>query len=120
MLSFITMLIIHGGLSYPTCPGLLPDPFFRLFRKNMHKAKHGSDTMTYDTEGRFRPQAFEDTFAKYDKENKGGLAPRDLYALWRGQMLVGDLFGATAVALECKSLRLFSPSCGVVSFLKGW
>lgn len=30
----------------------LPDPFLRVFISNVHKGKHGSDSGTYDTEGR--------------------------------------------------------------------
>ena len=28
----------------PTMSGWLPDPFMRIFMKNMHKTKHGSDS----------------------------------------------------------------------------
>lgn len=55
-LSILSVLIIHLNFSYPTVPGILPDPFFRLFLDNVHKAKHGSDTGVYDNEGRFVPQ----------------------------------------------------------------
>jgi hypothetical protein len=44
---------------------MLPDPFFRVYLARVHKDKHGSDTGTYDTEGRFVPQNFENIFAKY-------------------------------------------------------
>jgi peroxygenase len=54
ILSALAMVIINGALSYPTVSGLLPDPFFRIYIKNIHKDKHGSDSMTYDNEGRFR------------------------------------------------------------------
>lgn len=56
VLCAFAVVIIHANFSYPTCPGLLPDPFFRLYVDNIHKAKHGSDTGTYDNEGRFVPQ----------------------------------------------------------------
>lgn len=59
--------------------------------------------MTYDNEGRFRPQNFEDIFAKYDKGNKGGLTWADLLELWKGQRMVFDFFGWSATFLECKS-----------------
>ena len=58
--------------------------------------------MTYDSEGRFRPQQFEDIFNKYDQGHKGGLTFRDLLAFWRGQAMVFDFFGMTACILECK------------------
>lgn len=37
-------------------PGWLPDPFFRVFSRNVHRGKHGSDQEVYDHEGRFIPQ----------------------------------------------------------------
>lgn len=73
----------------------------------MHKQKHGSSSDTYDNEGRFRPQQFEDIFAKYDENDKGGLDVWDLVRLWRGQLLLFDFFGALAMAMECEFLPLF-------------
>ena len=46
------VLIIHSGFSYFTSDSWIPDPFFRLSVARMHRAKHGSDTGTYDTEVR--------------------------------------------------------------------
>jgi hypothetical protein len=44
LVSFLAVPFIHGSFSYPTNPGWLPDPFFRLWQKNMHRSKHGSDS----------------------------------------------------------------------------
>lgn len=99
-LSLIVVLIIHPTLSYPTVPGLLPDPLFRIYLRNIHKDKHGSSTMTYDTEGRFRPQNFEDIFAKYDRGNKGGLDTWDVLRMMKGYRLAMDFFGWAAVGFE--------------------
>ncbi len=55
-LSLLCVFIIHSNFSYPTVHSWLPDPFFRLYVDNMNKAKHGSDTGTYDNEGRFISQ----------------------------------------------------------------
>lgn len=57
--------------------------------------------MTYDNEGRFKPQSFEDIFAKYDKGNKGGLDIWDLLRFWKGQRMMFDFFGWSATFLEC-------------------
>ncbi|KAF5259619.1 hypothetical protein FOXYS1_9768 [Fusarium oxysporum] len=77
ILSIISVLVIHGNFSYPTQSSLLPDPFFRIYIDNIHKDKHGSDTGTYDTEGRFIPQKFEDIFFKYAEG-------RDYLTIWDG------------------------------------
>lgn len=55
---------IHGSFSYASCNSWLPDPFFRLYIKNMHLCKHGSDSECLDTEGRFVPEKFEEIFTK--------------------------------------------------------
>lgn len=57
--------------------------------------------MTYDNEGRFVPQRFEDIFAKYDRGNKGGLDAWDLLRFHKGQRMVFDFFGWSAAFLEC-------------------
>jgi peroxygenase len=95
-------LIIHLNLSYPTVPGWFPDPFFRVYVKNVHKDKHGSDSMTFDNEGRFRPQQFEDLFEKYDEGDKGGLDIWDVMEMIKGQRLVLDVFGWLAAIFECE------------------
>jgi peroxygenase len=105
ILCFFAMVVIHGGLSYPTVPGWLPDPFFRIHIANVHKAKHGSDSMTYDNEGRFRPQQFEDFFSKFDKDKKGGVTLKEVVYALRAQALVFDFFGFSATCLECETSR---------------
>jgi len=102
LLAALATFIINVNLSYPTLHGWLPDPFFRIYLDNVYKDKHGSDSMTFDTEGRFKPQQFEDIFAKYDRGDKGGLTFGDVLHLWNGQKLVFDFFGWSATILECE------------------
>ncbi|KAI9154948.1 Peroxygenase [Paramyrothecium foliicola] len=92
LLSLLAVFIIHANFSYPTVPGYLPDPFFRLYVNNIHKAKHGSDSGTYDTEGRFVPQKFEDVFEKY-AAGKDTITLWDVTDLWKGQRLIADPIG---------------------------
>ncbi|KAL8761291.1 MAG: hypothetical protein Q9184_002586 [Pyrenodesmia sp. 2 TL-2023] len=115
ILSLIATTFINMGLSYPTVPSILPDPFFRIYVDRLYKAKHGSDSMTYDNQGRFRPQQFEDIFAKYDRGNKGGLDAGDVYIFWKEQRMVFDFFGWTACALEwIATYLLIWPKDGVM------
>ncbi len=71
--------------------------------------------MSYDSEGRFRPQNFEDFFAKYDRDNKGGLDIPDMLRAWKGQRMVFDFFGWTATFLEWfATYLLLWPEDGIV------
>jgi peroxygenase len=96
------MLVIHLGLSCATQPTILPDPLFRIWVNRLHKAKRGSDSGTYDAEGWFRPQSFEDVFVKYDGEKKGGPSGRDVWAVWDGQRCTAGFYGWAATGLECE------------------
>ncbi|KAF9555417.1 hypothetical protein EC968_008947, partial [Mortierella alpina] len=75
-LSGLAVVVIHSNLSYPTCPSWLPDPFFRIWLQRIHKDRHGSDTGSFDTEGRFIPQHFEDVFSKYAPDGQDELSLR--------------------------------------------
>ena len=114
-LSGFATFLINGALSYPTAPTILPDPFFRIFLARIHKDKHGSDSMTYDNEGRFIPQKFEDIFTKYDRGDKGGLDKGDLWRAMKGQRMVFDFFGWSASFFEwVATYLLIWPDDGVM------
>jgi len=109
-------LFIHGSFSYPTLRGWLPNPLFPIYIDRMHRTKHGSDTETYDTEGRFVPQKFEEIFSKYDKENKGGLSWNDIQDMVYGNMNVNDFAGWIGERLEWWVLYLLcKDERGIVS-----
>eukprot|EP00878_Enallax_costatus_P000393 GHUV01000479.1.p1 GENE.GHUV01000479.1~~GHUV01000479.1.p1 ORF type:complete len:246 (+),score=62.41 GHUV01000479.1:254-991(+) len=108
ILSLIAVPFIHGSFSYPTSPSIFPDPFFRIYLKNIHRGKHGSDSEVYDTEGRFVPEKFEELFSKYDGKNKGGLDWNDIQNMILANMNIVDPVGWTAERLEWWTLYLLA------------
>lgn len=102
ILSLIALIIIHGNFSYPTLSGYLPDPFFRIYIERIHKDKHGSDSGTYDNEGRFIPQKFEDIFAKYASGNKQGITFPEVWRYMKGQRVIMDPVGWGGAFFECE------------------
>ncbi|CUS13609.1 unnamed protein product [Tuber aestivum] len=106
ILSAISMVLIHGALSWASTDGIVPDPFFRIYLKNIYRCKHGSDTGTYDSEGRFVPQKFEDFFAKYGDGER--VSKRQIWDGISAQRCAADFFGWTAEAFECECSHIMS------------
>ena len=102
-LSAISILIIHGNFSYPTAPSWLPDPFFRVHLDRIHRDIHGGDTGTYDAEGRFLPQKFQDVFTKY-AGGRNYLTVSDVWSLIKGQRCIMDPIGWGGALFECESV----------------
>ncbi|KAF9425289.1 hypothetical protein BGZ94_007675 [Podila epigama] len=92
-LCILSVFIIHSNFSYPTAPSWIPDPFFRIWTRRIHKDKHGSDSGTYDPDGRFVPQRFEDIFSKYAPPGQDGLTLDDVFVMLRGQRVIMDPIG---------------------------
>ena len=99
LICLFAAVIIHVNFSYATVDGVLPDPFFRVFLANIHRAKHGSDSGTYDNEGRFVPQAFENFWTKY-AGGKDSMTVRETWAGVSGQRCIADPIGWSAAVLE--------------------
>ena len=71
--------------------------------------------MTFDNQGRFRSQSFEEFFTNYDRGNKGGLSAGDLWDAWYGQRHAFDFFGWTAAFFEwLATYLLLWPEDGVL------
>lgn len=102
--------VIHFFFSWFSAPGILPDPFFRIFLKNGHRTKHGSDTGVYDPEGRFIPAKFEEIFTKFDKNGKGGLSFKEGLHMIHANRQAADPIGWCAEGFEWASTYLLSTS----------
>ncbi|KAK3150908.1 hypothetical protein QOZ80_3AG0239270 [Eleusine coracana subsp. coracana] len=98
--SFLGAFLINLVLSYPTQPGWLPSPLFSIHIKNIHKAKHGSDSEAYDTEGRFDPSKFDAIFSKYGLAHPNALTREELRSMLKGNRNMYDFLGWVAAAGE--------------------
>jgi hypothetical protein len=98
--------IVHFGFSWWTSDSWIPDPLLRIQVKNIHRAKHGSDTGVMDPEGRYCPVKFEELFSKYSKTYPDCLTISEIGDMLRGLRCVGDPFGWMAAMFEWGTLFL--------------
>lgn len=107
-LSFVAALVIHASFSWPTTQPWwhVLDP--RVSLAWIHRGVHGSDSRSFDTEGRFVPQRFDDAFSKYASAKTGAGAPAmtwaDVSAMVAGNACARDVFGRAANFLEWSGL----------------
>ncbi|KAL0877798.1 hypothetical protein Bca101_027504 [Brassica carinata] len=104
LLSAFASLFINMGLSSKTRPGKGFSLSFPIEVKNIHLAKHGSDSGVYDKNGRFVESKFEEIFAKHSKTHLDALTNKELKQLLNANKEANDRKGAIAAFTEWKIL----------------
>uniref|UniRef100_A0ACD5VAW8 Uncharacterized protein n=1 Tax=Avena sativa TaxID=4498 RepID=A0ACD5VAW8_AVESA len=108
-LSALGAVFINTLLGSPTVPENVKAPplKFPIYVKNIHKGKHGSDTDTYDANGRFVPEKFEEIFKKHAHTRPDALSGKELQELLKANRERNDLTGRTAAFVEWKLIYSF-------------
>ncbi|KAF1889384.1 hypothetical protein Lal_00024709 [Lupinus albus] len=82
ILSTFAAKYINSALSLTTRPGKFPSILFPIEVKNIQRAKHGSDTGVYDTEG-----------SKHAKKHSNALTYDELLEMIKANRVPGDYKG---------------------------
>ncbi|XXG53641.1 hypothetical protein AAC387_Pa03g1706 [Persea americana] len=93
ILSAMAGVVLNLVLSYSTLPGYMPSLLLPIYIKNIHRCKHGSDSETYDTEGRFEPSKFDAIFSKYATTHHNALTSEELSNMLRANRNLTDFNG---------------------------
>ncbi|XP_030468199.1 probable peroxygenase 4 [Syzygium oleosum] len=105
-LSTVAAAFINMALSQKTRPGKFPSLLFPIEVKNIHKAKHGSDSGVYDSEGRFVPSKFEEIFGKHARTHEDALTSDELQEMLKSNRQPKDYKGWLASYTEWKVLYM--------------
>ncbi|KAA3480799.1 putative peroxygenase 3 [Gossypium australe] len=98
--SFVITFVINAAFSYRTLRGWVPNPLLPIYIERIHRDKHGSDSATYDTEGRFMPVNLENMFTKYALTKPDNLSLKELWQMTEGNRAAFDYIGWLASKLE--------------------
>nr|XP_034911214.1 probable peroxygenase 4 isoform X1 [Populus alba] len=104
LLSTASAFLINIALSQKTRPGKFPSLLFPIEVKNIQRAKHGSDSGVYDSEGRFVPAKFEEIFSKHARSHPNSLTSDELMGMLKANREPKDFKGWVASYTEWKIL----------------
>jgi peroxygenase len=91
--STVSAAFINTALGSKCRPENATSSNMDIYIENIQKGKHGSDTGSYDTEGRFVPEKFEEIFAKHAKTVPDALTSDEVDQLVQANRQPGDYAG---------------------------
>ncbi|PWA88826.1 caleosin-related, EF-hand domain pair [Artemisia annua] len=107
ILSSVAAVFINVGLSSKTRPGKkFPDLLFPIEIKNINMAKHGSDSGSYDTHGRFVASKFEEIFINYARTNSDALTACEVDEFVKGNREPKDYGGCFSRKNQAKHKQM--------------
>lgn len=128
--------LVHFFFSWWTLDSWIPDPFFAIVLRNVHRLKHGSDMQVYGHDGQIRGNPVQEEMTRpedaraseaqgpmasslvslrsFDVDHKGGLNLADIVGMtqWSWDRL--DFFGWWASKFEWLFLWLLCQQGGIV------
>ncbi|KAM3243541.1 hypothetical protein ACQJBY_055465 [Aegilops geniculata] len=92
--------LINGAIGPKTRPENATTSRFDIYIANIQKGIHGSDSGSYDAQGRFVPAKFNEIFTKYAKVKPNALNEDELGAMRTANRQEGDFKGWAASKAE--------------------
>uniref|UniRef100_A0A0A9BVF3 Caleosin n=1 Tax=Arundo donax TaxID=35708 RepID=A0A0A9BVF3_ARUDO len=103
-MSSFSAAFINGALGSTTRPENATSSHLDIYIENIYKGIHGSDSGSYDAEGRFVPEKFDEIFAKHAKTVPDALTSDEIDALLVANRVPGDYKGWVGATSEWKIL----------------
>ncbi|KAB1205799.1 putative peroxygenase 4 [Morella rubra] len=104
LLSLGGAILINLTLSQKTRPGKFPSLLFPIEVRNIQRAKHGSDSGVYDSEGRFVPSKFEEMFSKHARSHPNSLTSDELKEMLKANRVPKNFMGWFSSYTEWQAL----------------
>ncbi|KAF8729541.1 hypothetical protein HU200_017482 [Digitaria exilis] len=95
---------INGALGSKCRPGNATLSKLDIYIEDIQKGKHGSDTGSYDNEGRFVPDKFEEIFSKHAMTVPDALTSDEIDQMLQANRQPGDYSGWAGAEAEWKIL----------------
>lgn len=120
-IGFGILLSLYAAIVIPLAMGWLTNdkwnwwPSVQIKVRNIHKAKHGSDSQMYDHNGNFRAHEFDQLFDSFDLDGDGKLSFLELFRMTESFRMAYDWFGWSAVKLEWGFLFILCQENGKIS-----
>ncbi|KAL6911445.1 hypothetical protein ACP4OV_000250 [Aristida adscensionis] len=102
--SSASAVFINSALGPITRPPNATSPMFDIYIENIQKGIHGSDTGSYDAQGKFVPEKFNEIFSKHGKTQPDALTSDEVDEMLNANSKPGDAKGSLAAKTEWKVL----------------